>query len=390
MHCHLGDFQEYAGLRRQIADVEKQGAKKRSASRRAEAALSLESLRLGDVVRVPTGRRAGWAVVVAPARTTKGGHAQGPTVVTEDRQLRRLTVVDVPEPVEPVTTLRVSTQFNARSPKARRDLVSTMRAAVPHEPPRRSGRTAAADEDSRVQDLRHRLKAHPCHQCPEREDHARWAERWWRLKRETVGLQRQVEGRTNTVAHTFDRICSALAQLGYLSDDGRAVTQRGEGLRRLYTERDLLTAECLRHDVWRRLDAPGLAACVSALVYEPRSAEADLSPRLPTEEVTTALAEMDRLWGLVEELETQHALPTTGVPDAGMAWMVHRWASGARLDAVLRGRDVSAGDFVRRCKQIVDLLDQIGDAATDPELRRTSRKAVDAIRRGVVAADRLD
>ena len=391
MHCHLGDFREYAALRRAIADVEKEGAKKRSASRRAEAALSLESLSVGDVFRVPAGRRAGWAVVVAPARTTKGGHAQGPSVVTEDRQLRRLTVVDVPEPVEPVTRIRVGRDFNAKSPKSRRDLASSMRAAVPHEPPpRTTAREAAAGTGDRVEQLRRELRTHPCHRCPDREEHARWAERWWRLKRETVGLQRKVEGRTNTVARTFDRICLALAGLGYLTQDGTAVTELGQRLRRLYTERDLLAAECLRHDVWKRLDAPGLAACVSALVYEPRRDDADLSPRLPTEEVARALTDMQRLWSRVDDLENEHALPTTGAPDSGMAWMVHRWASGARLDAVLRGRDISAGDFVRRCKQIVDLLDQIGDAATDPVLRRTARRAVDAVLRGVVAADRLD
>ncbi len=391
MHCELGDFREYAGLRRAIADAEKDGAKQRSASRRAEAAVSMESLSVGDVVRIPAGRRAGWAVVVAPARTTKGGHAQGPSVVTEDRQLRRLTLLDVPEAVEPVTRIRVGKDFNPKSPKSRRDLASSMRAAVPHDPPPRATvRGAETDGNAGLEQLRRELRAHPCHRCPDREQHARWAERWWRLKRETVGLQRKVEGRTNTVARTFDRICTALAGLGYLNEDGTAVTELGQRLRRLYTERDLLAAECLRHEVWKPLDAPGLAACVSALVYEPRRDEADLSPRLPTEQVAVALADMHRLWSRIEALETEHALPTTGAPDAGMAWMVHRWANGARLDAVLRGQDISAGDFVRRCKQIVDLLDQIAAAATDPVLRRTARRAVDAVLRGVVAADRLD
>ena len=60
------------------------------------------------------------------------------------------------------------------------------------------------------------------------------------------------------------------------------------------------------------------------------------------------------------------------------------------VEEVLRGSDMAAGDFVRRCKQVVDLLDQIGDAAPEPHLRTTSRKAVDAVMRGVVAADRLD
>ena len=57
---------------------------------------------------------------------------------------------------------------------------------------------------------------------------------------------------------------------------------------------------------------------------------------------------------------------------------------------MLRGSDIAAGDFVRRCKQIVDLLDQVGKASSDGEMRRTARTAVAAVLRGVVAADRLD
>ena len=390
MHCHLGDFREYAGLRRAIADAEKDGARQRSASRRAEAAVSLENLRVGDIVKVPAGRRSGWAVVVQPARTGKGAPS-GPGVVTEDRQFRRLTLTDVPVPVEAAARIAVPKHFNPKSPKSRRDLATTMRIAVPHDPPPKSAKEAgreAAQENDRIAHLREELKAHPCHQCPDREDHARWAERWHRLQRETSGLKRKVEGRTNSVARTFDRICVVLHQLGYLDDD--TVTDRGERLRRLYTERDLLAAECLRRDVWKRLDAPGLAACVSTLVHEPRHDQADPSPRMPNDEVATAVTEMQRLWSELDDLEAEHGLETTEAPDGGMAWMVHRWASGERLDVVLRGQEMAAGDFVRRCKQIVDLLGQIADAAPDTELRRSARKAIDGVRRGVVAADRLD
>jgi ATP-dependent RNA helicase HelY len=392
MHCHLGDFREYAALRRALADAEKEGVRSRSASRRAEAAVSLEALRVGDVIRIPAGRRAGWAVVVQPARTGKGTPI-GPAVVTEDKQFRRLTLVDVPEPVESVTHVKVPPNFNPKSPRSRRDLATSLRIAVPHgfeDSPRRRAREVTAGESERVARLRQELKEHPCHQCPDREAHARWAERWWRLKRETVGLQRKVEGRTNTVARTFDRICDALEARGYLADGGTVVTERGERLRRLYTEKDLLAAECLRHDVWKRLDAAGLAAAVSALVHEPRHEEAEVSPRMPNDDVAEALTRMTRLWSEIEDLETEHDLPSTSMPDGGMAWMVHRWASGERLDTVLRGQDMAAGDFVRRCKQIVDLLDQVAKAATDGELRRTARTAVDAVLRGVVAADRLD
>ena len=390
MTCHLGDFREYAALRNEIRNVEKEGARARAASRRAEAALSLEALKTGDVIRIPAGRRAGYAVVVQPSKSYRGEPA-APTVLTEDKQVRRLTLVDVPEPVEALTRVKVPPHFNAKSPKSRRDLATSLRIAVPHEPPpRKRAREAAEGEEGRVDDLRRRMRAHPCHQCPDREEHARWAERWWRLKRETVGLQRKVEGRTNSVAKTFDRICSLLDEMGYLSQDGSRVTPQGETLRRLYTEKDLLAAECLRLGLWKRLDPAELAAVVSALVHEPRRDEADPSPRLPTDEVAEAVAGMNRVWSEIEDHERDLGLPLTADPDAGMAWMMHRWASGQRLDAVLRGQDMAAGDFVRRCKQVVDLLDQIGDAAPEPTLRATARKAVDAVMRGVVAADRLD
>ena len=62
---------------------------------------------------------------------------------------------------------------------------------------------------------------------------------------------------------------------------------------------------------------------------------------------------------------------------------------GQRLEDVLRGTDLAAGDFVRRCKQVIDLLGQLTDAA-DPALAAVARSASDKVMRGVVAADRLD
>jgi ATP-dependent RNA helicase HelY len=168
------------------------------------------------------------------------------------------------------------------------------------------------------------------------------------------------------------------------------VTELGSRLRRLYTEKDLLAAECLRGGAWAHLDPAELGAVVSMLIHEPRREEHDPFPRLPTDGVSDTWHDMVRRWSELEDLERAHALPQTGEPDAGIAWAVHRWASGRRLDEVLSGSDLTAGDFVRRCKQIVDLLDQVGDAAPEPHLRTVARQAVKKIRRGVVAADRLD
>jgi ATP-dependent RNA helicase HelY len=390
MTCHLGDFTAYAALRNEIRDIEKEAAKARSASRRAEAAVSLEKLRTGDVIKIPGGRRSGYAIVI---QGNAGGKKESasPTVLTSDAQVRRLTLMDIPTPVDPVMNLSVPKHFNARNAKSRKDLAATMRIKVPHDPPpARHARSAESEEEKRISELRRQMRAHPCHGCPDRENHARWAERWWRLRRETDRVARTVEGRSNSVARTFDRVCELLVDLGYLTEGGAAVTSQGDYLKRLYTEKDLLAAECLRLDFWKRLDAPSLAAIVSTLLHEPRRDEADVSPRMPNDDVAEAHEAMVRRWSLLEDSERSHLLPQTSCPDAGMAWMMHRWASGQRLEVVLRDSEIGAGDFVRRCKQVVDLLGQIGDAAPDRTLAVTARRAIDAVMRGVVAADRID
>lgn len=48
--------------------------------------------------------------------------------------------------------------------------------------------------------------------------------------------------------------------------------------------------------------------------------------------------------------------------------------------------DLTAGDFVRAVKQLLDLLGQVADAAPpNSHIRKTARRAMDAMRRGVVA-----
>jgi ATP-dependent RNA helicase HelY len=94
---------------------------------------------------------------------------------------------------------------------------------------------------------------------------------------------------------------------------------------------------------------------------------------------------MVSLWADLDALEREHKLDFLREPDLGFAWAAFRWAEGASLDDVLTETDLAAGDFVRWVKQLLDLADQVADAAGDTTLRRTARKTSDALRRGVVA-----
>src|SRR5689334_13353626 len=232
MRCHLGDFREYSGLRRKISDRETQLSRNASHDRRNEVITSLERLRRGDVIRIPGGRRPGWAVVIDPG-VGNGNSVEGPrpTILSVERQVRRLSLMDVPTPVEVATRVTVPKSFNGRDAGARRDLASSIRTALGvmvHPDPtaqptgrngkgRGDGKEQAEDEE--LARLRRQLRTHPCHGCDEREDHARWGERWWRLKRETDTLVKRIDGRTNTIARVFDRVCDLLSERGYVVGD---------------------------------------------------------------------------------------------------------------------------------------------------------------------------
>jgi ATP-dependent RNA helicase HelY len=388
MECHLGDFAEYARLRRQVSDRERALRRQGSAERRDEVAESLLELRPGDVISVPGGKRSGLAVVLEPA-----GHPDDPRplVLTEDRWAGRLSVADFPAAVRGLGRMKLPKRVDHRSPRVRRDLASSLRNTGIVAPPPRKRNRGGASEDVELLALRRALRNHPCHGCDDREAHARWGERHARLERDTDQLRQKVRATTHSLARGFDRIRGLLEERGYLAgSDGSEVTEHGRRLSRLWGESDLLAAECLRHGIWEGLEPAELAAVASALVFESRRDNAPV-PRLPAGAVTDALAETVRLWSDLAEDERRHRIDRTREPDLGFAWPIHRWARGETLAQVLEaadrnGQELSAGDFVRWARQVLDLLDQIvGVSGTSAPIGRTAAKAARAVRRGVVA-----
>ena len=253
---------------------------------------------------------------------------------------------------------------------------------------RRDASASRAKRDERsakIQQLKRRMSRHGCQRCPEREQHARWGERYFSLKRSTDKLRRQIASRTGTVARRFDRIIDVLTALEYVehADDDVTLTHAGRRMKRIYGDRDLLVAESLRAGIWQGLDAASLAALACTLVYEPRRDDAGDAP-LPRGPFREAFGRTEQLWAQIDDLEQEHHLPGTQPLATGLSLAMHMWARGQLLDVVLGEADMAAGDFVRWAKQTIDLLDQLGIAA-DGQLARTARQALDAVRRGIVA-----
>lgn len=257
---------------------------------------------------------------------------------------------------------------------------------------RKGDRSAApsirTQRQEQIESLRRRIQRHPCQSCPDREKHARWAERFWKLRRQSDKLRQQINTRTGTVARIFDRVVDVLAALDYVAVDASGVTSltpAGATMKRIYGERDLLVAESLRTGIWAELDVAGMAALACSLVFEPRRDDAGPSEHgLPRGPFRAALNATQELWARLDDLEQDHHLPGSNPVATGLAAAMHSWARGATLDRVLDEADLAAGDFVRWAKQTIDLLDQLSIVA-NPPVATTARKALDAVRRGIVA-----
>jgi len=388
--CDRGDFLEYARIRAELSQLEKEQSKSRSAARRVAVIDSLARLSRGDIIVVPGGRRAGTAVVLEPGTDPS---APVPLLLTEHHQLKRLSPAECPDPVVPVLRITIPAKFSPRSPQQRKDLASTMRNKLAGADVRRMSRSASGrsfsgkdgigqDATEEIADLRRRLRQHPCHGCKDEQSHARAAEKYLRLEREAQALDRRVAGRAHVIARTFDRVCALLGKLGYLNGDD--VTADGRMLAGIYSELDLLTAECLRRGAWDGLNHAELAACVSGLTFESRRPDDAGPPRLPGNRVSGVVATMTRLWGELAGVEHENRLSFLREPDFGFAWTSHAWASGRPLEQLLSD-DLTAGDFVRAIKQLIDLLDQVRMAAGETDLAKVAASSVAALRRGVVA-----
>ncbi len=254
--------------------------------------------------------------------------------------------------------------------------------------------TPAADQAQRAAEinrLRAALTQHPCHSCKDRESHARWSERWYDLDKKRREILKQISVRTGAVATVFDRVTNVLLDLEYLTiqtttdaNGTMVLGEWGKTLKRIYGERDLLVAECLRHNHWVGVDSPALAALAAALVYEPRRDESVGEEQLPRGVFRDALRLTNETWSQLNDIEQARKLPGTEAPAVGLCAAMYAWASGESLSFVLREADMAAGDFVRWTKQTVDVLDQISLVAPS-SIAHVARTAIEAIRTGIVA-----
>jgi ATP-dependent RNA helicase HelY len=371
--CDLGDFEEYWGLLEEAARLRDEDRRGRERAHADEIRGAVSALRPGDVIHVPRARRRGLAVVVS-VRDGK------PTVLSQDRAFFRVGAKDFEHPPNVLTRIPLPRSGSARSSRYRRDVAAKL-VTLRMKPPKPAGHRADPNVERRAVVLEERARKHPCHACPERARHERWAGRASALAKQLRGTERRIKVRTETLARQFDRVLAVLGDLGYV--EGWSVTERGRTLTRIYGEGDILVGEAIATGLFEGLSASEGAALLSAVVYEARERH-PLSGGMPTQATADRFELLQRIWRRVRRTEDAHEVQLSRDLEEGFATPVFHWAEGKPLEDVLAETEMAPGDFVRSCKQLIDLLRQIEEVAplATADVARGARRAV---LRGVVA-----
>jgi len=373
MVCHLGDFDEYWGLLAKAGRLREADRKGREQGRADAVREAVAQLRPGEVVSLPNGKRRGLAVVVA----TRDGR---PTLLSQDRSFFRASVRDFPDPPSVLTRIPLPRHGSSRSARYRRDVAAKL-VSLQVKPSKPARFRADPRVEREALKLEERAVAHPCHACAERAKHERWAERATELERKVSGVDRRIRVRTETLARQFDRVLAVLAALGYV--EGWDLSDKGRSLTRIYGEGDVLVAELLAADLLAELEPPEVAALLSSVVYEGRE-RTPLAGPMPTESTVARYESLRRIWRRVRRTEDEHEVQLCRELEQGFATPIWHWAQGRPLEEILAETGMAPGDFIRNCKQLLDLMRQIEDVAP-AETAASVKRARAAVARGVVA-----
>lgn len=383
----VDSFLEYIRIRRELTEEERKHKRLSIEQRDMETTRVLSKLQLGDVIAMPGKKHPLLAVVVNPANNKKDPRVW---ITMETGWSGRVGTDAFAMPPVAIGHMRLSRQTIAQPRKNSRFVVDQFRKAN-FQRPRRLKTSPRNRPNATISALREQLRSHPAHHWRKREDLARVGEQLVREQRMLEAAQRKVNEATDTLGRTFDRIINLLAEYDYVEfhDGVPVITEEGENLCQIHNESDLLVAQCLKRGIWDDLDPAELAGVVSMCTFENRR-ETRGEPDAATEEMAKAMNNTVRIWEELSSDERRYRLPITRYPEGGFALAMHQWAAGAPLGYCIAaasesGAELTPGDFVRQCRQVVHLLEQVRSTAYNNDTRRAARKAIDAIRRGVVA-----
>ena len=352
-----------------FGDLEEYRLRKSSKAQPSEIDQSLSELRPGDVIEAGSISHIERMVVLTVAQRGDGTKI---TALSRSRSVQTFSVRDFVQPVIVLGFVKLPSPFAPNNHKFLKEASSRLA-------------TAKIRQASR---MKHTAKSqqteHPVASDPDLKFRLIAAESAERIDRELEQLEKRVSNSTQSVSNKFDELVKLLTEWGFV--DEWSLTQRGQMLSHIFHESDLLIANCVSEGIFDGLSAPNMAALASVFVFQARGGEESIATHFPNNELKTRWRSAAKLSQKLASAETNHGLVVHRGPEAGFMGAALDWASGTPLVDVLQEDELTAGDFVRTIKQLIDLLRQLSIVLFEEADRNAASEAAELCFRGVVAA----
>ena len=328
------------------------------------------SLRPGDVVLIGETLPNERLVVISSANRGSGGKL---SLLTISKGVKTITARDITEHVYTIGHIALPTPYQPTNSRFLKETSAKLsRFKINERMLVRSGRNRKVRND------------HPFLNDPDAKFKLNAAESADRIAKELAQLEKRVSTSAQSVSKKFEDLTDLLEQWGYVDD--WKLTKKGVRLGRIFHESDLLIAECLSEGVFDDLDQHELASLTSVFVYEDRKREALERIHFPNSKLDDRWAKIEQISRKLSAQEVQYGLLPHRFPDPGFMCTAYDWAHGTSLFDILDEDDVTAGDFVRTMKQLIDLLRQFSTIDDETISSTISGLAAKSLFTGVVAA----
>ncbi|MGB7861658.1 MAG: DEAD/DEAH box helicase [Acidimicrobiia bacterium] len=349
--CELGNVEEYLATVEATVPLRRQDGFK-------------SIMGPGTVVDVAGGSRDGRYAVLKRLSSKDGGARY--LVLSTSGRVSTLGVRQITDTSSLAGSIDLPAPFKPRDRRFVEDTVRKLRKV----PPRPVGNSRTG----------HMRVEHPVAECPDAAHHLSALRRARRIRRKLDQYRSIQRSSGHGLVDEFRSIRDLLEDLDYV--EGWSLTPRGNRLRRIYNESDLLLTEAIERGYFYGLEPEEIASLASVFVYEPRSDQASPAD-WPTPRLAQRWDDVESLWEDLLKREREYRLAPTRRPDAGFGNLAYQWATGMGFDD-LPTKGMAPGDFVRVSRQLADLLRQLRDAAS--ELSDDASAALRVVDRGVVAA----
>ena len=352
-----GDISEYKAL----------------ANKRPSNSLSsgqLAQLRLGDVVLFTRKSQPERFVVISSAQRGSGAKL---VLLSQSRLVVSISENESDQFVELVAHMELPQPYQPTNSKFLKEAASRLQRLKSRQ---RDKRSEGNNRDE-----------HPVANDPQLVERLIALDSAMRIKKELDSLEKRVSNSTQSVSSQFDYLIKLLSEWRYV--DTWALTHKGLLLSKIFHESDLLIAECISEDLLTGLPPVDLAALVSCFIYEDRNRDDVGYAHYPSTDIKQRFLSIQRISRRLIKAETASGLQNHRSPDPGFIAATHDWAKGNSLLDILESDEVTAGDFVRTMKQLIDVLRQLAMILTNEADRDSASKASELWFRGVVASTSL-